>query len=214
MDYPNYTFEKKFWKRGYHLVAGLDEVGRGSFAGPVVAGCVVFAKETKIPKDIVIDDSKKLKPRSREKAAEWIKENGLCFGTGEVSVSVINRVGVSKATQMAFRRAIGNASRRLNRRVEFLLIDAFYVPYVKGLPTRAKQLAIINGDEKSLSIAAASIIAKVYRDKIMRSAARRPRYKRYSWGKNKGYGTKEHQGAIKKYGITRYHRKIFVQNFI
>jgi len=228
MKLPNFTFEKRFWKRGFKYIGGIDEVGRGSFAGPVVAGCVVFKRGIKIPKEIEINDSKKLTSPKRKRSNVWIRENALTWGTGEVSVKVIDRVGISRATQMAFRRAIENANKRLQRRIEYLLIDAFFVPYVRGLPMRrkkarkdrnlkderARQLAIKNGDQKSLSIAAASIVAKEYRDNIMKSLGKKPRYKRYLWEKNKGYGTKQHGKAIKKYGVSKYHRKKFIETFL
>jgi len=114
---------------------------------------------------------------------------------------------------MAFRKSIAQAKKRLGKRIDYLLIDAFFIPFVRGNP-RDRQMAIIDGDEKSLSIAAASIIAKVYRDKIMLRLGKRPKFKKYGWGRNKGYGTKAHQSAIRKYGITRYHRKAFVKNFL
>ncbi len=192
-------------------MAGVDEVGRGSFAGPVVAGCVVFERKTEIPDGIKINDSKKLRPLERKKASRWIKENALTWGIGEAPVSVINRLGMAKATKMAFRRAIDDANKRLGKRIDFLLIDAFFIPYVRGL-RRENQQAIVNGDEKSFSIAAASIVAKVERDKEMLRFSRK--YPRYGWGRNKGYGTKQHQEALKKYGTTRYHRKVFVSRFI
>ncbi len=225
---PNFAFEKKIWEKGFKYIGGIDEVGRGSFAGPVVAGCVVFKRGIKIPKEIEINDSKKLTPLKRKKLNIWIRKNALTWGTGEVSAKVIDRVGVSKATHTAFRRAIENANKRLQRRIDYLLIDAFFVPYVRGLPMRrkkarkdhnlkdgrARQLAIKNGDQRSISIAAASIIAKEYRDNIMKSLGKRPRYKRYLWEKNKGYGTKQHGKAIKKYGISKYHRTQFVETFL
>lgn len=228
MKLPNFSFEKRFWKKGFKFVAGLDEVGRGSFAGPVVVGCVVFKPETKIPKEICINDSKKVISKRRKIANEWIVRNALAWGTGEVTTGVINRVGMSKAAQMAFRRAIENANKRMQRRVNYLLIDAFFIPYVRGLPMRrriarknrnlkdgrARQQAIVKGDQKSISIAAASIIAKVYRDNIMKSLSEKPRYKRYRWDKNKGYGTKEHGRAIRKFGISKHHRKQFVETFL
>jgi len=192
-------------------VAGIDEVGRGSFAGPVMAGCVVFGEKTKIPDGLKIDDSKKLRPLERRRASEWIKRNTLAWGIGGAPVSVINRLGMAKATKMAFRRAISQANRRLDGRIDFLLIDAFFIPYVRGL-RRKNQQAIINGDEKSFSIAAASIIAKVERDRQMLRFSRK--YPKYGWGRNKGYGTRQHQQALKKYGMTRYHRKAFVARFI
>ena len=209
---PNFSFEKKLWRR-FGYVAGVDEVGRGSFAGPVVAGCVVFENNLQIPKNIKINDSKKLTPGQREKTNTWIKENSLSWGVGEISTSAINRLGMAKTTKMAFRKSIAQAKKRLGKRIDYLLIDAFFIPFVRGNP-RDRQMAIIDGDEKSLSIAAASIIAKVYRDKIMLRLGKRPKFKKYGWGRNKGYGTKAHQSAIRKYGITRYHRKAFVKNFL
>jgi ribonuclease HII len=207
MGKPNFRFERELWKKDYKLVAGVDEVGRGSFAGPVVAGCVVFAPSSHIPQDIRVDDSKKLTPRQREKAEVWIKKNVLAWGVGEASTSLINRIGMGKATKVAFRKAIKST----NSKLDFLLIDAFYIPYVAGL-RRKNQKAIIDGDEKSITIGAASIIAKVYRDKLMKKLARK--YPKYGWGRNKGYGTRQHLTAIRKYGITRYHRKVFVRTFL
>lgn len=211
MKFPNFSFEKRKWQTDFKFVAGVDEVGRGSFAGPVVAGCVVFEKKTKIPDGIEINDSKKLRPLERRKASKWIKENALTWGIGETPVSVINRFGMAKATKMAFRRAISHANERLGGRIDFLLIDAFFIPYVRGL-RRKNQQAIVNGDEKSLSIAAASIIAKVERDREMLRFSRQ--YPKYGWGRNKGYGTRQHREALKKYGTTRLHRKTFVSRFI
>ena len=109
---------------------------------------------------------------------------------------------------MAFRRAIKNCGKR----IDYLLVDAFYIPYVKGL-RRKNQTPIVKGDTKSVSIAAASIIAKVYRDKLMRAISEDPKYKKYRWQENKGYGTLRHRKAIMKYGITKLHRKKFVETF-
>jgi ribonuclease HII len=228
MKLPNFSFEKRLWKKSFKYVAGLDEVGRGSFAGPIVAGCVVFGPETKIPNNINIDDSKKLTSKKRIIAKKWIIDNALTWGTGEVTARVIDKVGISKAAYMAFRRAIENANNKMEKRVDYLLIDAFFIPYVWGLPMRrkvarknldlkdgrARQLAIVKGDQKSISIAAASIVAKVYRDNVMKSLSEKPRYIRYGWDKNKGYGTKEHGKAIRKYGISKYHRKQFVDTYL
>lgn len=227
MKYPNFRFEKRFWKR-FKFVAGVDEVGRGSFAGPVVAGCVVFSKKTKVPSEIRVDDSKRVSPKKREDASIWIKENALSWGIGEVPTSVINRLGMAKATKMAFRKAISQARGKLGNSIDYLLVDAFFIPYVRHLPVRrrkdkkgryirnpkGRQKAIIDGDQKSFSIAAASIIAKVYRDRLMLRLSKNPKFRKYGWGRNKGYGTAEHQLAIKRYGITRYHRKSFVRKFV
>jgi ribonuclease HII len=256
MQLPTVTYEKQIWKRGYKYIAGIDEVGRGCFAGPVVAAAVAFAPITNyqfsifnqiqnsndkrgeggspiksgmtIPK---INDSKKLNSKQREIASKWIKENCLAWGIGEASASTINRIGIVKATEMAFRKAIKMANDKLqmtnregnrrqipdqvrhDKRIDFLLIDAFYIPHVKGL-RRKNQKAIVKGDSKSISIAAASIIAKVYRDQLMEKIGSRQRYKKYDWISNKGYGTKTHLEAIKKYGTNGYHRRQFVNTYL
>lgn len=215
---PDFNYELKTFKKGYWVIAGLDEVGRGSFAGPVVAACVVFQKEPlKKPDGVLINDSKQLTSRQREKAAIWIKENANAWGIGEVSVSIINRLGMAKATKIAFRRAISDANLKLRDRklsqIEYLLLDAFHIPFVRGI-RRKNQLAIVDGDAKCFSIAGASIIAKVYRDGLMQDLGLDPKYKNYGWGRNKGYGTGQHQHAILKYGLTRFHRKQFVARLI
>jgi len=217
-DYAPLIFEKKFWNKNFRFVAGVDEVGRGAFAGPVVAGCVVFAprvdnKLIKIVKQnkVVVNDSKKLTALQRNKADDWIKNNCLAWGIGIVDVSQINKVGMSKATKSAFRLAIIDANKRLWGTIDYLLIDAFYLPYVKGI-RRKNQTAIIKGDQKSFSIAASSIIAKVYRDSLMTRMSKTPKYKKYKWDVNKGYGTEKHLLAIEKYGPTRQHRKLYIEN--
>ena len=207
--FPDFSYEKKLWKKSFRHVAGCDEVGRGCFAGPVVAGCVIFSKSVKKGLAVKINDSKKMTANQREKASYWIKRNASGYGIGKASVSEINKHGIKKASETAFRRAIKNT----NKRVDFLLIDAFYLPYVKNLK-RKNQLAIVRGDGASFSIASASIIAKVYRDKLMQRLGEAAGFKRFGWGRNKGYGTRKHQRAILNYGITRHHRKQFVETFI
>jgi len=237
--YPNIYYEKKLWNRGFKFIAGVDEVGRGCFAGPVVAAAVVFVKNsifqlpilTKTNEKIFINDSKKLTEKRREASEKWIKENAVTWGTGEASVAEINRLGMGKATKTTFRRAVANANIRLHKKIEYLLVDAFYIPYISGFPkgnnkgikgskkpnindSKSKQLAIINGDEKSISIAAASIVAKVYRDNLMIKIGKRNQYKIYDWPQNKGYASKTHRQAILKHGITKHHRKQFVDTFL
>lgn len=227
MDLPDFQEEQKLWKKGYNLVVGVDEVGRGCFAGPIVAGAVAFPfchaefssashKILKLVQDdnVIIDDSKKMKPRQREKTAAWIAKNAAAVGIGEVSNSIINKLGMRRATHMAFRMALKEAEIRAKtkgEKIHFVLIDAFYIPYVAGL-TRKHQKAVVNGDQKSISIAAASIVAKVHRDSLMRKLAKK--YPQYGWGRNKGYGTRDHQEAIKKNGITKLHRIAFVETFL
>ncbi len=226
MKLPDFSFEKKLYKKGYKIIAGVDEVGRGCFAGPVVAGCVIFDKNTistfkGLPlqggRKIIINDSKQLTLKWRELADKWVRENALAWGIGTASVGQINKLGIKRASEIAFRRAIVNCKRSLlsdsKLSINYLLIDAFYIPYVKGL-RRKNQEAIVKGDTESISIAAASIIAKVYRDKLMTELGKKPKYRRYKWVKNKGYGTLEHRKAIKKYGLTRQHRKQFVATWI
>lgn len=191
------NIEKKLWKLGYVMVCGLDEVGRGSFAGPVCVGAVVFPKNSKLLNGVM--DSKLLRPRQRERLAEEIKKCALAWSVAEVNVATINKVGIGKATQMAFRKSI----KLLSRKPDFILIDAFYIKHLN----RKRQEAVKDGDRICTSIAAASIIAKVHRDKLMKKL--HFKYPKYGFGKHKGYGTKKHQEAIKKYGLSRIHRRSF-----
>lgn len=204
MIFPTLKIEQQLWRQGYCYVCGLDEVGRGSFAGPVVVGAVIFpsprfnrGKNVLLPKGIA--DSKLLSAKKREKLDDQIKQIALSWSVGEIGVRDINKFGIGKATQMAFRKALKN----LSTKADFVLIDAFYVKHFN----RKRQRPIKDGDKICASISAASIIAKVYRDKLMEKVS--PKYPQYGFSKNKGYGTKEHQEAIKKHGLTRIHRKSF-----
>lgn len=200
---PTLDIERKLWNSGYTHICGLDEVGRGCFAGPVVVGAVVFPQDIVLPEGIA--DSKLLKPRQREKLAELIKEQALVWSIAEISVTAINKVGIGKATQMAFRKAL----KLLPKKADFVLIDAFYVNHLN----RKRQKPVKDGDKICASISAASIIAKVYRDKLMKKLHQK--YPQYGFAKHKGYGTKQHQEAIKKYGLARIHRKSFdLQRFL
>lgn len=217
MSLPNFSFEQRFWKRGYKYVVGVDEVGRGAFAGPVVVGAVIWPRPNKLKTENLklkikgLNDSKLLKSRERERLAVEIKKYALAWEVTEVGVSVINKVGIGKATEKAMRKTINDLTVK-GFKPDFVFIDYYYVPYLKGIGKK-NQLGIKHGDRKSFSIAAASILAKVHRDKIMRSLSRNPRYKKYLWGKNKGYGTKVHLKNILRYGLTRYHRKKFVESW-
>jgi ribonuclease HII len=208
MKLPDFSFEEKLSLQGYRIIAGVDEVGRGCFAGPVVAGCVVFNGTSNLP-SVLVNDSKKLTAKQREAADIWIRENAAGVGVGLASTFQINRHGIKKATEIAYRQAIKNC----RVKIDFLLIDAFYAPYVKGL-RRKNQKPIIGGDGLSISIAAASIVAKVYRDKLMTTLAAKPKFKKYMWHKNKGYGTREHRESILKYGTTQLHREQFVETWL
>lgn len=197
MIYASTNLEKSLWEKGYSLVCGVDEVGRGCFAGPVVAGAAIFFCDSKTPQGIA--DSKLLTAQQREKLAASIKEQAQYWAVAEISVSAINRAGIGKATQMAFRKVVKN----LPKQPDFIIIDAFYIRHLN----RKRQLAVKSGDKFSVSIAAASIIAKVYRDNLMNKLHKQ--YPQYNLAKHKGYGTKEHREAIKKYGLSRIHRKSF-----
>lgn len=200
---PTLNIEKKLWEFGYHYISGLDEVGRGAFAGPVVVGAVVFPKDVILPEGIA--DSKLLKPKKREKLAEEIKKVAVAWSIAEISISHINKLGIGKATQMAFRRSI----KLLSKTPDFILIDAFYIKHLN----RKRQRPVKDGDKICASISAASIIAKVYRDKLMKNLHKN--YPQYGFAKHKGYGTKLHQEAIRKHGLSRAHRKSFnLQKFL
>lgn len=212
MKKPNLQEEKKLWGKNY-IVIGLDEVGRGAFAGPVVVGAVCFAFDAASLRDI--DDSKRLSPQKRKVLAKEIKKHALSWAISEIGVPTINKIGVGKATEKAMRLAIKSVLSDLpnesNLTNPFLLIDAFHVKYVRGVGLK-NQKGVIKGDQKSVSIAAASIIAKVHRDNLMQKLSRK--YRNYGWGKNKGYGTREHRAAIKKHGATKLHRTKFIRKVI
>lgn len=213
---PNFLHEIATYQKGYKTIGGADEVGRGAFAGPLVTGVVVFPQDIKFPRKnskVKIDDSKKITQKQREAADIWIRENALCFGIGEASVNEIKKKGLTKSLHSGFRRAIYNAVSSNAARIDFLLIDAIKVPYIRGIP-HDKQKAIMGGDGLSFSIAAASIIAKVYRDKIMTKLGKIPKFSKYYWQKNKGYGTRAHRNAILNHGICKHHREAYVKTFL
>ncbi len=209
---PDLKEELILWKNNF-LVIGIDEVGRGAFAGPLLLSGVVFEPILNKSKDIKllsygINDSKKLSPKKRVELTKIIKQNSLFYYHATVSVKEINKIGIGKATCMGVRKIIKKLKKEFPDKKIFLLMDAFTIKYIKGLGL-ANQKAIIKGDEKSLSIAAASIIAKVKRDSMMRRLNKE--YSGYGFYSNKGYGTKDHREAIKKLGITIVHREVFVQ---
>lgn len=189
--------EKSLWINGFELVCGLDEVGRGCFAGPVVVGAVVFPANVDLPKGIA--DSKMLTAKQRQALVSQIKQTALYWSIAEIGVALINKMGIGKATQTGFRKAL----KLLPQDPEFVLIDAFFIKHLNS----SKQKAVKNGDTLSASIAAASIIAKVYRDELMTKLS--PKYPEFGFAKNKGYGTLEHRQAIAKFGLCDLHRKSF-----
>ena len=188
---PNFDFELA--QSG--IVAGVDEAGRGPLCGPVVAGAVIFMdKNIEIP--VIIRDSKQMSAAQRDAAYDWITHNTI-WATGQCSPAEIDELNILWASMRAMERAVAN----LGRTPDFCLIDGNRVP--AGLCGAA----VVKGDAKSLSIAAASIVAKVTRDRLMYELAQK--YPEYNWEKNAGYPTPEHLRAIKKYGINEHYRKSF-----
>ena len=195
---PGFELENALWGHGTTYVAGVDEVGRGPLAGPVVAGAVIFPQDIDESRLIGIRDSKELTASVRERLDVWIYEVAVAVGIGRASVREVDAVGIVGATRRAMSRAIG----KLQPRPQALLIDALSLPGI-SLP----QQCPVKGDRVSLSIAAASIVAKVARDKLMREADRR--YPGYGFSRNKGYGTREHMGALELQGPCIIHRVSF-----
>lgn len=191
-------FEKTLWKKGLKYIAGVDEAGRGPLAGPVVAAAVILKKA--VPKNIPvrIDDSKKLSAEQRLLAYKWIIKKAVSYGVGIISHQEIDRINIKEASHLAMHKAIAN----LTIQPEHILVDGYPL-----LDPPTPQTAIIKGDSKSLSIAAASIIAKVVRDQVMQDYAEE--YPHYDFHKNKGYGTAKHIDAIIENGLSPIHRRSF-----
>lgn len=192
-----FYLENFFWDRGFRHVAGADEVGRGAWAGPVVAAAVIFPPRIVFPESLY--DSKKLTPNARESLSKLIFQKALAVGIGSIGVSTINKKGIGYSTHTAFRAAV----RKLSSVPDKILVDAFYIKKLN----RKIQKPVIRGDEIIASIAAASIVAKVYRDNLMKKLSKR--FPEYSFENNKGYGTSFHQGAIRNHKFTSVHRTSF-----
>ena len=180
------------------VVAGMDEVGRGPLAGNVVTACVVMPEDPVIP---WIDDRKKLSESRREKVFEEIMKHALYVGVGEISPEEIDRINILEATKNAMRKAASEVP-----------ADIFLVDAVTKLGLKGKEIPIIKGDATSYSIAAASIVAKVIRDRQMIELDKL--YPEYGFARNKGYGTKEHIDALKRIGPCPVHRRSFITHFV
>ncbi|NMB08205.1 MAG: ribonuclease HII [Tissierellia bacterium] len=197
--------ENELYNMGYNYIACIDEVGRGCLAGDVIACAIIMPKNCIIPG---VKDSKKISSKKREELYDIILEKSIGFGLGEVKAKIIDEINIKEATRLAMRKAVLNIKDKDGEMIvpDFLLIDA------ENIPIDIPQKSIIKGDEKSHGIQCASIIAKVYRDKLCESWDRQfPGYKIY---KNKGYGTLEHREAIKKLGPSSIHRKTFLKNIL
>jgi len=197
--------EIDIWNNGYEYIACIDEVGRGCLAGDVVACAVVM------PKDLLIEgvkDSKKVTPKNREKLYDIIYEKSLAIGIGSVDNKIIDKINIKNSTHLAMKKAIENLKTKTGEVIipDMLLIDA------EKIDIDIKQTSIIKGDAKCHGIAAASIMAKVYRDRILVNLAKE--YTGYALEKNKGYGTKEHRDALKEIGPSPIHRMTFLKNIL
>jgi len=191
--------ERSYWERGI-LPAGMDEVGRGPLAGPVVAGCIILPPEPLIE---FVKDSKKLSEKRRESLYPLLKENALAFSTGWVYEAEIDRINILEATKKAFLLAFSG----MDKKPGHVLVDA-----MKDLPIEAEQHPFIHGDALSYLIGAASILAKVERDHYMSEMD--SLYPQYGFSRNKGYGTAEHIRALKEFGPCPIHRRSFIKNFV
>lgn len=187
------AYEKSYWEKGYGLIAGMDEVGRGPLAGPVVAACVILPSSCLIKG---LNDSKKLSKKQLDKLYQDIMDKALAVGIGIQEPSVIDQVNIYEATKLAMLEALDNVPKP-----DVLLIDAM------ELPVDLPQESIVKGDAKSQSIAAASIVAKVIRDQLM--TIYDSVYPNYGFATNAGYGTKEHLLALETHGVTPIHRHSF-----
>ena len=190
-----YQYEKELWKNGINLIAGMDEVGRGPLIGPVVTACVI------LPKDFVLEgltDSKKLSEKKREEFYDYIMEHAISVGIGMMDETVIDEVNIYEATKLAMYQAVEKSKVK----PEHVLIDAMKLDKLEMPST-----SIIKGDAKSISIAAASVIAKVTRDRMMIELDKK--YPMYGFKSHKGYPTKKHIEAIKEYGLIDGYRKTF-----
>ncbi|TDG80847.1 hypothetical protein C5L34_001555 [Lentilactobacillus hilgardii] len=196
-----FKYERSFWHRGVNYVAGVDEVGRGPLAGPVVACATILPRDFDL---IQVNDSKQLTPEIRARLAPQIKREAISIGLGLVDNKGIDRLNIYEATRVAMKQAVNN----LTQQPDEIIVDAMQIP----VPIH--QTRLIKGDAKSISVSAASIVAKVYRDNLMDQYAQQ--YPEYDFRHNAGYGTTKHLSALKKYGATPIHRKTFapIKNFL
>ena len=200
--------EYRFYAEGAKHIAGVDEVGRGPLAGPVVCACVVLPPDFDVPG---IDDSKKLTEKRRNEMAAVIRDRALAYGLGQASEKVIDRINILEATKGAMAVAVKKAAIMLNERtgddISVVLVDAVKIPDIEY-----EQRSLVHGDQMSLSIAAASILAKVTRDAMMVKA--NEQYPGYGFDKNKGYGTKAHYEGLRENGLCPIHRRSFLKKFL
>jgi ribonuclease HII len=196
----DYSIENEYKARGYNIICGIDEAGRGPLAGPVYAAAVI------LPPDCVIDglnDSKKLTEKKREKLFDEIKEKALAYGIASADEKEIDEINILNATFLAMKRAVDS----LSVKPDLALIDGNQKPH-----TGIEEVTVVKGDAKSMSIAAASVLAKVSRDRFMLETAKK--YPQYEFERHKGYGTKLHYEKISQYGVCEIHRRTFLKKIL
>ena len=203
------VIEGELREKGFQYIGGVDEVGRGPLAGPVVTACVVLPEDFDV---IGIDDSKKLTEKKREYFFDIIMESAVAVGIGMETNQTIDEINILNATKSAMQKAVEDADRQIqeklgkDKKVDFIIVDAVRIPNMDR-----EQLPIVKGDEKSLSVACASVIAKVTRDRMMVEYDND--YPGYLFAKNKGYGTKDHYRGLDEHGVTPIHRQSFLKSW-
>lgn len=202
MRFPNFSYERELEKKGFLCVAGVDEAGTGALAGPVVAGAAIVPKKSRIG---ILRDSKLLSSDQREHIFHLLKERGVLYSHGIVTIDEVNSMNIRQAALLAMERAV----RSLSLQPDALLIDAFRIPQL-----HISQFPIIRGDRISKSISAASVVAKVTRDAMMNDA--HVLFPEYGFAQHKGYGTSKHVNALREFGVSPLHRIHFapVRQFI
>lgn len=198
MIYSHWELEKKLWDTGYEFIAGIDEAGRGPWAGPVVSGVACFRKGYDI--DLKLRDSKKISENTREDLYSEIIEKCLTWGVGIVEASDIDSLGIAEAVRTSMSLALIDAEKKIDKKFDLLIIDGSNVKDIAGY----KAMKINKADSLHCSVSAAAILAKVTRDKMMRTYSNE--FPEYGFERNKAYGTKEHKEALLKYGPTSIHR--------
>lgn len=199
---PNIILERSLWKKGFEHVAGIDEAGKGPWAGPVAAACVIIHSHKQVVKGV--RDSKIMTRTQREKAYEKIIKKSSAFGVGVISEKEIDRIGIQKAVRKAMKLALKNMQTKFNLKASYLIVDGS-----KTLPLRKNNARrILRGGLYHYSISAASVLAKVTRDRLMKKMSKK--YLDYGFDKHVGYGTKLHMKNLLKYGLSPIHRKSFL----
>lgn len=200
MVYPTLDLEKQLWKKGFNIVVGIDEAGRGPLAGPVVAGCVCITSPDQVVE--IVRDSKKMTERQRNEAYDLIIQKSQGWGVGIVDAKRIDKVGIRQAVLEAMTKAVEETEKMLKQRAEYIIADGG-IMLIEGYNMES----INKGDLNHYSIAAGSVLAKVTRDRIMNQYANQ--FPKYGFEKHVGYGTKLHMDMIKKYGACEIHRLSF-----